>query len=86
MSILDAEALYTAIDRTRRQRRIRGNREVLRQAGILGPSCLTRIGQGHAPSVDNLIRLLEWLGTTDLAPFITTREAQERAANRTVEG
>lgn len=71
---LDCEALYTAIDRERRKRRIRGTREVLRQAGIGGPSLLTRLGQGHGPSADNLIRLLTWLGTADLAPFICSGE------------
>lgn len=72
MTHLDAEALYTAIDRERRRRRIRGHREVLRQAGIPGPSLLTRLGQGHLPSADNLVRLLAWLGETDLAPYIST--------------
>lgn len=67
---LDCEALYVAIDRERRARRIRGQREVLRQAGVLGPSCLTRLGHGHPPASENLVKLLVWLGTTDLAPFI----------------
>ncbi len=73
---LDCEALYVAIARERRARRIRGNREVLRQAGIKGPSLLTRLGQGDPPSVENLIRLLAWLGTTDLAPYVTTEGDQ----------
>jgi hypothetical protein len=69
---LDCEALYTAIDAERRRRRIRGHREVLRQAGVPGVNLLSRLGQGAGPDSTNLIRLLLWLGTTDLAPFITT--------------
>jgi hypothetical protein len=74
---LDCEALYTAVDRERRRRRVRGNREVLRQAGIGGSSLLTRLGQGHAPAADNLVRLLTWLGSLDLAPYITTEPADD---------
>lgn len=71
---LDCEALYTDLDRERRRRHVRSQREVMRQAGIPGTSCLTRLGQGGAPDANNLIRLLLWLGTTDLAPYITTTE------------
>lgn len=67
---LDTEKLYQAIDRKRRALRI-SQREVLRQMGEHGPSALTRLGQGRHPSADLLIRMLTWLGTTDLAPFIS---------------
>lgn len=66
---LDTEALYVAIDRRRRELRIT-RREVLRQIGERTPSALTRLGQGGHPSADQLIRLLTWLGETDLKPYI----------------
>ena len=68
---LDSEALYTAVDRKRRKLRISG-REVCRQVGERGPSALTRLGQGKQPSADLLVRLLHWLGTTDVGPFLVT--------------
>jgi hypothetical protein len=43
---------------------------VLRRIGERTPSALTRLGQGAHPSADLLVRLLVWLGTTDLAPYI----------------
>lgn len=67
---LDPEALYVAVDRRRRKLRI-SQREVLRQIGEHTPSTLTRIGQGSHPSADLLVRLLHWLGETDLAPYLT---------------
>ena len=68
---LDCEALYVAVDRRRRALRITG-REVLRQIGERSPSSLTRLGQGKPPSADLLVRLLHWLGTTDVGPFLVT--------------
>lgn len=65
----DPEALYVAIDRRRRDLRISG-REVLRQIGEYTPSALMRLGQGKQPSADLLVRLLHWLGETDLNPYI----------------
>jgi transcriptional regulator with XRE-family HTH domain len=67
---LDCDALYVALDRQRRQRRIQW-RQIAREAGV-SPSTLTRVGQGRRPDADGLARLLVWLGSTDLAPFITT--------------
>lgn len=64
----DSDALYVVVDRVRRKRRIHF-RDVAAEAG-LSASTLTRIGQGRNPDADNLVRLLAWLGTTDLAPFI----------------
>lgn len=66
---LDTEALYVAVDRRRRRLRI-SRREVLRQIGEKTPSALTRLGQGGQPSADLLVRLLDWLGETDLAPYV----------------
>ncbi|MGC5033057.1 hypothetical protein [Micromonospora sp. DT229] len=69
MSALDPDALYVAIDRQRRRRRMQW-RTVAAEAGV-SASTLTRIGQGHRPDANGLVRLLLWLGTTDLAPFIS---------------
>lgn len=70
---LDCDALYVALDRQRRARRMSW-RDVLADAGVKGPSLSTRLGQGHPPSADNLVRLLKWLGRTDLGPFITQED------------
>lgn len=66
---LDVEALYTAIDRKRRTQRLHF-RDVAAEAGI-SASGLTRLGHGLRPDADGLIRLLLWLGTTDVAPFVS---------------
>jgi hypothetical protein len=66
--LFDSDALYIAIDRQRRQRRI-SFRQIAREAG-LQPNTTTRLGQGRAISADVLIRLLIWLGETDLKPYI----------------
>jgi hypothetical protein len=68
----DIEALYVALDRQRRDRRITW-RAVGRECGLENQTALmTEIGRGRKPSVDNLVRILAWLGTTDLKPFIAT--------------
>lgn len=72
---LDPEKLYTALDRRRRELRIT-QRELLRQVGERTPSSMTRIGQGTLPSADLLVRLLVWLGDTDVAPYLTPIEEQ----------
>lgn len=82
---LDPDALYVALDRQRRSRRMQW-REAAREAGV-SPSTFTRIGQGRRPDADGLVRLLAWLGTTDLAPYITTRPPEvgiDRLADRSV--
>lgn len=71
---LDPDALYVALDRQRRKRRMQW-RTVAAEASV-SPSTLTRIGQGHRPDADGLLRLLLWLGTTDLAPFIARCEGE----------
>jgi len=67
---LDVDALYVALDRRRRHSRLKW-RDVAAQAGI-SPSTCTRLGQGRRPDADGLVRILAWLNTTDLAPYITT--------------
>lgn len=70
---LDVEALYVAVDRRRRQLRI-SRRDVLRQIGERTPSSLSRLGQGRHPSADLLVRLLYWLGDTDISPYVTQED------------
>jgi hypothetical protein len=70
---IDPEALYAALDRERRRRRL-SRRELLRQVGERGPSGMTRLGQGRLPSANGLARYLVWLGDTDLRPYLTTEE------------
>lgn len=72
----DSEALYLAIDKRRRELGI-SKREVCRQIGEHTPSAVTRIGRGTQPSADLLVRLLHWLGETDLAPYIVPVQPQE---------
>lgn len=69
---LDPDALYVALDRQRRRRRMQW-RTVATEASV-SASTLTRIGQGCRPDANGLVRLLAWLGTTDLAPYITNKE------------
>jgi transcriptional regulator with XRE-family HTH domain len=69
---LDVEALYVALDRKRRALRISGA-EMLRQSGVgdTSRSTWTRIAHGEGLSADNLVRLLIWLGETDVSKFAT---------------
>jgi transcriptional regulator with XRE-family HTH domain len=68
---LGVERLYLALDRQRRTRRITW-RQVAAEVGV-SASTFTRIGLGgRRPDVDALVRILAWLGTTDLAPYIAT--------------
>jgi transcriptional regulator with XRE-family HTH domain len=72
---LNVETLYVALDRKRRQMRISGA-EVLRQSGVgdTSRSTWTRIAHGEGLSADNLVRLLVWLGETDVQKFATEAE------------
>jgi hypothetical protein len=65
----DVEALYVALDKRRRADH-RLWRDIAHEAGI-SASTFTRMGQGHHPSADNLVKALAWLGETDLKPYIT---------------
>lgn len=56
MITFDPEALYVALDRRRRHDRMLW-RDIAREAGV-SPSTLTRIGQGHAPDAQGLVRLM----------------------------
>jgi hypothetical protein len=78
----DVEAFYVALDARRREsardesRRV-GWREIGRQLGI-SSSTFTRIGiHREPPGVAALVKLLVWLGDTDLKPYI--REGERHA-------
>jgi transcriptional regulator with XRE-family HTH domain len=82
---LDAEALYVALDKRRRQlareqaTRISW-REVARELGI-SQSTFTRLGMhNRPPNTDILVLLLGWLGETDLAPYLTEPTEETRDA------
>lgn len=64
-------ALYAALDKERTERGLQW-RQVAAQAQVQA-STLSRIGvQSMAPNLDGLVRLLVWLGDTDVGPFIAT--------------
>jgi hypothetical protein len=75
---LDCTALYTTVDQARRDRGIRSLAQVQDQAGIRGRNILTRLAAGDPPATTNLIRLLLWLGATDLGPYIA-RDGESEA-------
>lgn len=67
---LNCAALYLAMDAQRRDRKISW-RAVTREMGMKNPaSLIARLRHGSPPAVDNLVAMLEWLGTTDLQPFL----------------
>ena len=72
--VFDADALYVAVDKERRKRRISFHK-VCREAGVPSSSTVTRLGHGANLSADNLARLLLWLGDTDLTPYLNIPEA-----------
>lgn len=63
----DPEALYAALDRERRTRRITWA-VLCREVGV-SASTITRIGQGHAPSADGLLRFMHWLRVYEINKF-----------------
>lgn len=72
-------ALAVAIGEKRRELGI-SRREVVRQAGAGTPSTLTRLDEGRHISVDVFLRLLLWLGCTDIRPFVATTPADAEEA------
>lgn len=66
---LDTAALYTAVQNRRTSDRL-SLRELRHVVGDVSPSTFVRMGKGDQPSADALVRILLYLGTTDLAPFI----------------
>ncbi|MGC4886760.1 helix-turn-helix domain-containing protein [Micromonospora sp. DT227] len=72
-------ALATAINDRRRELKI-SRREVVRRAGAGTPSTLTRLDEGRHISVDVFLRLLLWLGCTDIRPFLAATPAPAEEA------
>lgn len=65
---LDLPALHAAVDAERRRQGLTW-RKAAAAAG-LPPSTFTRMGGGGLPAATALVRILLWLGQTDLAPYI----------------
>lgn len=57
---LDTRTLYAALDQKRQSDELSW-RQVAQEAGV-GPSTLTRLGQGKRPDVDGFAALVKWLG------------------------
>lgn len=72
---LDMQRFVAAIDARRRERHMSW-RDVMAE---IGGSCslITRLGNGRMPDAVNVVRLLVWLGETDLAPYLTDRTVRE---------
>lgn len=69
----DPEALYVRLDATRRQRHIQW-RDIAAEAEV-SASTFTRMGlHGKQPDATNLVKILTWLGETDLKPYIREHE------------
>lgn len=85
--VLDPEALYVALDTRRRQLQRESRtaiswRKVAAQAGV-APSAFSRLGILHGNLHANvLIKMLAWLGTTDLAPFVRDVPPPEKDQKR----
>lgn len=66
---LNTEALMKAIDEKKKRLGL-SDREVIRQLGEKSSSRLLIIRNGGHPSTNLFIRMLIWLGTTDITPFV----------------
>jgi transcriptional regulator with XRE-family HTH domain len=56
---LDTSAVYEAISRERRQRGM-SREAVMKEVGTVS-STLTRLGLGHAPKAETLLRICAWI-------------------------
>jgi hypothetical protein len=66
---LNITALMEAVDDKKKSLKL-SDREVIRRLGERSSSRLLILRKGGHPSTDLFIRILLWLGTTDIAPFI----------------
>lgn len=79
--VFDSHRLYIALNRARSSRGITWNK-VATRAGV-GPTSLNAfIRQFEQPgepkkamAVENLVRLLDWMGQTDLGPYMVDEDA-----------
>lgn len=58
---IDVDAIYAALDQERRSRNDMSWRQVAAEADV-SPSTLSRMAQGHAPSLEGLVKLADWAG------------------------
>lgn len=65
---LDGQALYQVIDEARWDRRLRW-KQVVEQTGI-SQRVLGRLRNGESLHASNLVKVLAWLGSYDMTPFI----------------
>lgn len=65
---IDHRALYAALSYQRGERRLTW-RQMAEEMGI-PHSAFTRLAAGGLPAATALVRILLWLGQTDLAPYI----------------
>ena len=63
-------AAFAATLDTARTQRGMSWRKVAAEVGLAGTT-LTRIYQGHAPDATSLVRLMAWLGVSDISGFVT---------------
>ena len=69
MITLDRKALHEALDERRQAEGMRWA-DVAGQSGVVA-STLSRLAGGYgSPSADGLLRLMSWLGVTDIRSFI----------------
>jgi transcriptional regulator with XRE-family HTH domain len=74
---VDSAALYVALRKRRRERRITFA-TVAKEAGVSN-STITRIGYGNRPSVEGYLRLVVWLGH-DLPPYAISTSSPGEAS------
>jgi hypothetical protein len=70
----DRKAFYAALEARRAELGISG-RELMRQADVHTASTWPRITRGAEVSLDTFLRLLAWLGETDVKPYSTLQSA-----------
>lgn len=73
---LNTRSLYADVD-AERQRRGISWRGVANQAQHRTHSTIYRLGRGHAPTVEHVASLLWFVGTTDLAPYLSEDTGDE---------
>ena len=62
--------LYDALMKAGAERGVKGYRQLVHQAGVISPNTMTRMKHGGCPDATTLVRLLLWLGNTDIDAFI----------------
>lgn len=68
--VFDPVALHAALDRRREEMGISW-REVARQNGLSSNNLSAWLRQGRSINAEYLCRLMAWLGTDDIGPFVS---------------